>query len=278
VLLQRYGNQGAVVFGSVTSGRPASLAGVESILGLFINTVPVVVESGAEETVLGLLQAQHEQQVAREGHSYCPLYEIQKQSPLGEPLFNSVFVFENYPVDAQLSEADEQSGLEVTTAETTEGTNYDLTVVAHVSEGLSIRLEGGAGHYNSASLARLGGHYKRLLLGLTKALKVAEVELLSERERSYLLTELNSTAQDVEVPSCLLHELFERQAKSQPDAVAVETASESISYGQLNQRANQLARQLQHQAVQLGDAVGILLTRSVNMVVAVLAVLKAGGR
>ncbi|MBR8841993.1 AMP-binding protein, partial [Pseudoalteromonas sp. JC3] len=101
---------------------------------------------------------------------------------------------------------------------------------------------------------------------------------LSERERSYLLTELNSTAQDVEVPSCLLHELFERQAKSQPDAVAVETASESISYGQLNQRANQLARQLQHQAVQLGDAVGILLTRSVNMVVAVLAVLKAGGR
>ncbi|MBQ4848457.1 condensation domain-containing protein, partial [Pseudoalteromonas sp. MMG005] len=157
LLLQRYGNQESVVFGSVTSGRPAGLAGVESILGLFINTVPVVLEGMPAGDVTTLLGAQHAQQVARESHSYYPLYEIQKQGSLGEQLFNSVFVFENYPVDEQLSHEGAQGGLVVTAADTTEGTNYELAVVAHVSEGLSIRLEGGAGKYNAPSLARIGG-------------------------------------------------------------------------------------------------------------------------
>ncbi|HKP12625.1 MAG TPA: amino acid adenylation domain-containing protein, partial [Blastocatellia bacterium] len=277
LLMSRYSGNRDVVFGATVSGRPAELAGIEEMVGLFINTLPVrvTVEEGAEVGTW-LRQLQQEQQEMRE-YEYSPLVEVQGWSEVArsEPLFESIFVFENYPVEQAAEEWGKRVGIGET--RTQEQTNYPLTVTVAPGNELRVRMTYDASRYEGEAMERLAGHMGRILEEMAARPKglVRDVEVLSEKEREQLLEEWNDTQQVYEGGECL-HELIEAQAERTPDRVAVAYDDEQLTYDQLNRRANQLAHFLLAQGILPEQKVGLCLERGTDMVVALLGVLKSG--
>ncbi|MCP4664677.1 MAG: amino acid adenylation domain-containing protein, partial [bacterium] len=283
VLLGRYSGQDDVLFGTTVSGRPAELAGVESIAGLFINTLPVrvQVDSGAMLVPwLGELQAR---QAELRRYEYSPLDQVQKWSglPAGQALFDHILVFENYPVSSALRES--PPGLEILEAQPSEQTNYPLTVVVLPGSEMELELLYDCRRFDRVAILRMAGHLKNLLRAFVDdpRCRLAELALLTPAERQQLLVEWNVTARDAVrgegAWARSLHELFEAQVARAPEARAVVCAGESLSYGELNRRANRLAHHLRALGVGPEALVVLRLERSLDPVVAILAVLKAGG-
>nr|QEO74372.1 condensation domain-containing protein [uncultured bacterium] len=277
-LLSRYSGEEDVVFGSTVSGRPSALVGVDSMVGLFINAVPVRVGARRELSVLSLLhQLQKQQQEARE-YEYTPLAQIQRWSdvPSGRPLFESLLVFENYPLDQ--GGVGQLEGLEVTGTTSFEMTNYPLIVLAVPGRRLSLRVGYDRRRFDDATIERMLEHLERLLKGLVSDpdRRVSELTMLSESEQRQLLVEWNAT--DAAYPQAeTIHQLFEAQVQRTPDQVALVVGNARVSYRDLNARANQLARHLRSLGVGPQVLVGVCVERSVEMVVGLLAILKAGG-
>ena len=280
LLLSRYSGSNDVVFGATVSGRPAELSGVEQMLGLFINTLPVRVKVTGSETVGECLRRIQAEVAETKQYEYAPLFEVQGWSEVerGQSLFDSILVFENYPVDASVGErAAGKRGLEIAQVQSDERTNYGLSVMVVPGQQLTMRVGYETRRYEDGVIERILGHLVRLLesMGSDPQQRVSELEMLSEAERQQLLVEFNDTHCEYPQDICL-HELFEQQVQRTPDALALTFEDEHLTYAQLNGRANQLAHYLQSQGIGLEDRVGVLLERSVEMVIALLAILKAG--
>jgi amino acid adenylation domain-containing protein len=279
LLLSRYSGEDDVLFGGIVSGRPAELAGCETMVGLFINTLPVRVKVPADTRVLPWLRKLQEAQVEARQYEYSPLVQIQAWSemPRGVPLFESILAFENYP----LSPATEQgngNGLQIGHALTTERTNYPLTLMMTVGAQLSLRILYQRARFEGVAISRMLEHMQILLEGISAGpeQKLSELPLLSPGERERLLIEFNETR--VAYPADrYVHEMFEEQVERSPEAMAVVFGEESLSYGELNGRANQLAHYLRKEGVGPEVLVGICAERSLELVVGLLAILKAGG-
>ncbi|MFL6293499.1 MAG: amino acid adenylation domain-containing protein, partial [Thermoanaerobaculia bacterium] len=277
LLLSRYAQVSDVVFGAVVSGRPAELPGVESIVGLFINTVPVRVTIPEDEPSSAWLARLQEDQVGLRQHQWTPLSCIQALSeiPAGEPLFASLLAFENYPVDPSVSA--HLGELRIVDAELDERTNYPLTLTVMARGDLSIRLAADR-RFEPAMVERLLAHLGNLLKALAADPDAGterpprELPMLSEGERRQVLVDWNDTA--VPFPGCSIPELFAEQAALRPDAVAVEQGDVRLTYGDLQERAERLARHLRLQPEQ---RVAVLAERSPDLIVNLLAILQAGG-
>ncbi|HZA24232.1 MAG TPA: condensation domain-containing protein, partial [Dehalococcoidia bacterium] len=279
VLLARYSGEEEVLFGATVSGRPAELVGVEGMVGLFINTLPVRVTLPPEARLLPWLEQLQAQQVEREQYAYTPLVEIQGWSevPRGVPLFDSLVVFENYPVSDVLAE--QSNGVQTQEVKTVEWTNYPLTIVAALlGSELSLKVVYDSHPFEPTSIARLLEHLQIVLGGIAAVPEqpLAELPLLPEAERRQVVVEWNKTAADYPKERCI-HQLFEAQAEQTPEAVAVVYEGHELTYRVLNARANQLAHYLQGLGVGPERLVGICLERSLELVVGLLGVLKAGG-
>ncbi|KAB8334017.1 AMP-binding protein, partial [Scytonema tolypothrichoides VB-61278] len=278
ILLSRYSGETDVVFGVTVSGRSPAIKGVESIVGLFINTLPMRVGMSDEDTVLPKLKEIHKQQVEISTYEYTPLVQIQRLSdvPQGLPLFESIVVFENYPVDAALQQ--QNSNLHIGDVRTIEQTNYPLTVIAQPGVELSLRFMYDTQRFESASVTRMMEHFQTLLQGFVANpdQKLSQLPLLSASEQQQILVEWNSTEAPYPKELCL-HELFEEQVQKTPDVVAVVFEDERLTYSELNTKANQLAHYLLELGVGPEVLVGVCVERSVEMVVALLGILKAGG-
>lgn len=278
LLLGRYSGQRDVVFGTVVSGRPPELIGVEEMVGLFINTLPVRVQVPDEQLVSEWLKGLQGQQAAARAYEYSPLMRVQKWSGIGRgrPLFDTLFVFENYPLDAGLGMA----GSSMTVRNFSrlfEKTNFPLTIAAVPGEELLLQVSYDGQRIAAETIERLLGHYQTLLSGMTAAdRRVADVPLLTEPERAQLLVMGNDVTLPEEGARCI-HELFEAQVAHTPEAIAVVCGEQQINYRDLNSRANQLARHLRSCGVAAETTVGTFFERSVNQVVALLGILKAGG-
>ncbi|MET0395456.1 MAG: non-ribosomal peptide synthase/polyketide synthase [Longimicrobiaceae bacterium] len=280
LLLARYAGADDVLFGATVSGRPADLPGAEEIVGLFINTLPVRVRL-RPEAALGewLARLQGEQAEARE-HDYAPLVEVRKWSdvPPGEPLFRSLVVFENYPVDREMDR--KQGGVDGVRARSNlvrGRSNYPLSLVAQGASRLSLEIHHDRGRVDTEAAERLAGHLRVLLEGMAThpERRLAEVGLLDESERERVLAAWNATA--APRPTAPVHEQFSAQAARTPDAVAVVFGDERLSYAALERRSGELAGRLRRLGVGPEARVGVCLERTPELVVAVLAVLRAGG-
>ncbi|WP_193200009.1 non-ribosomal peptide synthetase [Nostoc sp. MG11] len=278
ILLSRYSGETDVVFGATVSGRPPDLIGVESMVGLFINTLPVRVLVPREGELLPWLKDLQAQQVESEQYSYTPLVDIQGWSEIkrGMALFESIVVFENYPVDTALQQ--HNSSLEVVDILRSEQTNYPLTVSAVAGSELSVNISYDAHRFDAGTITRMLRHLQTLLeaIATNQVQRLGELPLLTADEQNQLLFEWNDTQQDYPQDLCV-HQLFEQQVESTPDAVAVVFENRQLTYWELNVRANQLAHYLQIQGVKPDVLVGICVERSLEMVVGLLAILKAGG-
>ena len=278
LLLHRYSGEEDVVFGATTSGRPADLPGIEAMVGLFINTLPVRVQAAPEATIVPWLEQLQARQVEQLSYAYSPLAEVQGWSevPRGQPLFESLLVVENYPVGDSLRQ--EGGPLHVIDARMVEQTSYPLTVMATPGSELALRVSYAAERFDEATIARLLGHYQALLEGMVEApgRRVSEVPMLTAEERHHLLFAWNDTKADYPAERCV-HELFEAQVERTPEAEALVFGEQRLSYRALNDKANHLAHHLRSLGVGPEALVGLCVERSVEMVVGMLGILKAGG-
>jgi amino acid adenylation domain-containing protein len=281
ILLSRYSGEKDVVFGTIVSGRPADLHGVESIIGLFINMLPARVRVEDDARLLDWLKDFQLQQAEARQYEYSPLLEVQRWSevPKGAPLFESTIAFENYPLDvAPNASKEKQNGdLTVGSLRSFERPHYPLSAMVMPGQELALVIYYDRRRFRASTIKRMLRHYANLLESIVSnpQQRLSELSLLDAAERHQLLKEWNTTR--TEFPRGCLHELFEAQVERTPDAVALVFEDQQLTYRQLNERANQLAHHLHHHGVTAETLVGILCERSLEMVVAVLGTLKAGG-
>lgn len=277
ILLARHAGANDLVFGATVSGRPPELPGVETMIGLFINTLPVRVNLSPDETTLTLMKRLRVWLAEAQQYEYSLLVKIQEWSEVarGTPLFNSILVFENYPLDAAALK--KRLSFDIQAVRSFEKTNYPLTLVVMPADELRFELLYDRDYLDAASVARLLDHLQTLVesIAANPEQRVAELDMLNACERHEVIVAHNNTASGY--PTAAVHALFEQQARRTPDAIAVASPSGALSYGELNARANQLARYLRANGVVTESAVGIALPRSADLIIALLAVLKAGG-
>ena len=275
ILLGRMSGRDDVVFGVTVAGRPPELAGIESMVGLFINTLPLRVELPPGQPLCGLLKDLQDSQSRLIAHQHLGLAEIQSLVGLGE-LFDTLIVFENYPVE-RASVAAEAGGLRLAKVSGRDATHYPLALIVMPGERLQLRLDYQADLFDRSSVAALAERLTRLLAAAVAAPdgSIGSLEMLAAAERRVLLEDWNATARAV--PAATLPELFAAQAGATPDAVAVVFEDRALSYAALDAHANRLAHQLRGLGVGPESVVGLLVDRSLEMVIGLLGILKAGG-
>jgi amino acid adenylation domain-containing protein/non-ribosomal peptide synthase protein (TIGR01720 family) len=283
LLLQRHTNQPAVVFGATLAGRPADLPGAAQLLGLFINTLPVIAAPRAQACFSDWLRELQAESMAAQEHAHTPLYEIQRWAGAsGQGLFDSLVVFENYPVDAVLKEAS-PGGLLIDNVEARDETSYALTLGAIQGETLRLGFRYARDAFGDGDIARIAQQMAGLLREVALTPDAAdralgEFDLLNDAEREALLAlgcaEYAGHAPSARVP---VHARIAARAAEQPEALAVVAGAARLSYSELNAQANQLAHRLRREGVGPEVRVGIAAGRSAEMIVGMLAVLKAGG-
>ncbi|MGA4838434.1 amino acid adenylation domain-containing protein [Streptomyces sp. G45] len=276
VLLGALTGRQDVVFGATVSGRPPQVAGSDDMVGLFINTLPVRVEFSPRATLAEVLAALQERQAALMDHHHHGLSEIHEATGLGT-LFDTMVVFESYPVDREgMADAHAEAGVAVTGIRPSNGTHYPLAVFGMADPYLRVALQYQDGLFTAEQAERIGARLARVLtrLAADPHTPLPRLDLLEEAERDLVLREFNATA--TEVPERTVIALFEEQAARTPEATAVVHEGERLTYAELNARANRLARHLAGRGIGADRLAAVVLPRTPDLVVALLAVLKTG--
>ncbi len=275
VLLARYSREPEVLFGTTASGRPAELPGVESMVGMFINTVPTRVQVADDTGVVSWLRELQAAQAESRRFDFVSLAQIQAYSdlPAGVTLFDSMVVFENYPFQTP---PEGEPGLRIREVRGRDTTNFPLSLRAYLDGQLCFDLGYDPRLFDAATVTAMTQRLRLLLIGIADDpdQPVSGLPWMTAEERHRVLVEWNDTAG--EVPAGSVVELFEAQVSHTPGATAVRCGGESLSYAELNARANRLARVLIGRGVGAERLVALMVPRSVDMVVALWAVWKAG--
>ncbi|WP_406209737.1 amino acid adenylation domain-containing protein [Kitasatospora sp. NBC_01560] len=272
-----------VVFGTTVSGRPDDLPGAETMVGLFINTVPVRVRPAAGATLAGAAaQVQHEQ-AALMAHQHLGLGAIQRQSAVDGSLFDTLLVVENYQGggDALREALGGTAGLAVTALGARDATHYPLGLTVLPGAELRVELEYRPDVFGAAEAERIADRFVALLAAFAADpdLPLARLDLLAPAERAALPATL--AGPDHEVPAGTVADLFAAQARRTPAARALVGPSlagtpTAETFAELDAAADRLARLLLRQGLGPDARVAIALPRSTDTVGAVLAVLRAG--
>ncbi|MCA1681998.1 MAG: amino acid adenylation domain-containing protein, partial [Actinobacteria bacterium] len=275
LLLSRYSGERDVVFGTTVSGRPAELAGVEQMVGMFINTVPARVEVHDGQDVVSWLRGLQAGQVECRRFDFVSLTQLQTWSdlPVGVNLFDSAVVFENYPFD-EASIADK--GLQIRDSQAVDTTSFALALYAYLDDRLAFKVAFDPDLFDLATIQRVAEHLEMLLNQIVAdaGRAVGELPMLTRAEAQRVLVEHNDTVRAVS--DATLPELLEAQVARTPDTTAVLFEGSGLSYGELNAQANRLAHKLIAAGVGPERCVAVVLPRSVELVIALWAVLKAG--
>jgi amino acid adenylation domain-containing protein len=271
VVLARLARRRDVVFGAVVSGRPPEVPGVEQVVGLFINTVPVRVRLDGGQPVLRMLKELQERQSALIAHQHLGLQEIQK---LPGASFDTIVSFENYVDPAAKAGADR--ALRLSLKEFHQSAPYSILLGIMPGESLQTDVE-----YQPELLdARTA---KDALHGLARVLEqmiadpeapVGRLDVVDDAGRAQVVERWNDTGAANGAPSAV--DLFRRQVDEQPDATAVTAGDRAWSYAELDRWSGRLARILVERGVRRGDRVGVVLERSAEVPAAWLGVWKAG--
>ncbi|HET6709749.1 non-ribosomal peptide synthetase, partial [Amycolatopsis sp.] len=268
LVLSRSSGESDVVFGTTVSGRPAELPGVEAMAGLFINTLPAPVTVHNGLTVTEWLRDLQTAQARSRRFDFVSLAQLQTWAG-GSTLFDSILVFENYPFDPEAVAA---HGIGLHEEGELQPTNYPLSVVVTPGERLSVSFDHDPDLFDRATIDRLAGQLLLVLerLAAEPGRRVGELDLLTDDDREKVLRTFNTTAHPVTEATVVSR--FAGQARRTPDALAVD----DLTYAELAARADGLASRLIELGVGVEDRVGLVLERSADLVVAELAVLKAG--
>ncbi len=279
LLLSHYSGAQQVTYGSVVSGRPAELSGVEKMVGMFISTLPVCVSISDEQSLIQWLQACQQQFLTLRQHDTTPLTDIKRWSelPVESPLFESIVVFENYP-EAQAPDLT----LSVEDPRYLEQSNYPLALLVVPGQPSNPSIEliciYDSARFEIGAIDRLLTHIELLLKAFVEQPEqtLAELPRLTPDERQQIVNSQPADYPKGWANHQSIHQLIETQALKTPYAEAVVFKSASLSYVELNRRADKLANELRSLGIAAGSRVCICLNRSPAVIVSILAVLKAG--
>ncbi len=276
-LLHRYTQQTDVLVGSPIAGR--NQLETENLIGFFVNTLLLRTDLSGNPTFAELLQRVRETMLEAYANQDLPFEKlVEAQRPERtlnhNPFTRIMFASQNHGLEEQ-----RWAGLQVRLLEVeTDTAKFDLTlVVRETHNGLAAAVEFNRDLFNSDSVARLLGHFETLLTGIVEHPKhrLSELPLLTEPERRTILADWNATMTEYPADKSV-PQLFEEQVARTPGAVAVSYGKETLTYAELNSRANQLARHLVQLSVKAGAPIGLCVERSPELIVAMLAILKAG--
>ncbi|HEU4328582.1 MAG TPA: amino acid adenylation domain-containing protein [Roseiflexaceae bacterium] len=278
LLLHHYSGTDDVVFGTTVAGRPADLPAVETMVGLFVNTLPVRARLAPQARLSDWLHELHAAQIELGQYEYAPLVDVQRWSavPRGTPLFESLLVVENYPLDrAALPSA---GGVTLAEVRSHEQASYPLVLVVEPGAELVLDLLVEGARFDDATAAELLEHLELLLERMLAApdQPLAALPALGPAEAARVLGAWNATAAPFPDDVCI-HQIFEAQAERIPDAPALVFDGQTLTYAEVNRRANRIAHHLRAQGVGPERLVAIALERTPEQIIALLAVLKAGG-
>jgi amino acid adenylation domain-containing protein/non-ribosomal peptide synthase protein (TIGR01720 family)/FkbM family methyltransferase len=277
-LLQVYSNSSRTVVGTTVSGRDLPIPGIEDSVGLYINTLPLVIDWSEERTILSQLHHIQDRVSAMSTHSFASLSRLQKD---GDRLFHSLFVFENYPLDWM-----RESTIKVTLRDSIEKANYPLCVEVHErNNNLLIKLRYDTSCMDSqkakSHMNRIDGILGEVLLNPNQL--HSQICLLSSAEFTQVVEQWNRTEKSYRKETTLQQLFYEQVARS-PESVALVYGNSRMSYGALNDRSNRLARRIRREyasrnghELQPGTLISLCLDRSLDTIIGILAVLKAGG-
>jgi len=292
-VLAAYTGESDVVFGATVSGRPPELKGVDEMVGMFINAVPVRIRIPAGQSVAGWVQGAHAAQAEARAYEHAPLASVRAWSalPADGPLFETLLVYENYPLDslqqgagdaleaAPEPDAVPSDGFRFASAHGDERTNYALSVVvAPAADGFRVSATYDATRLDAAAVDTLLHGLDRVLGEIAEDADrpAAALSLLSQEEAEQVVHGFNRTdadyPRDASIPA-----LFAQVAAAHGDATAVVSNGGRVTYAELDARANRLARRLRELGVGVESRVGVSMERSPELVVVLLGILKAGG-
>jgi amino acid adenylation domain-containing protein/non-ribosomal peptide synthase protein (TIGR01720 family) len=276
LLLSRYSGCRDVVFGTVVSGRPVDLPGVEAMVGLFINSVPVRLSVDPRVALLPWLRELQRSRLRARRYEHSALRQVQSWSEVarGTPLFETMIAFTNDTLEATVP-----AGAGVSVAGLAADIRLTMPLVATVTPGseIEVRLQFDARRFDGAAIEAMLGHLCNLLdeMAADPQRRLAELHLLKAQQRRRLLEDSNATATEHPEASCA-HQLFEAQVERSPRAVALTFEERRLTYRELNRRANQVAHRLLRLGVEPDDRVGLCMRRSPELVASLLGILKAG--
>uniref|UniRef100_UPI0009EC47EB non-ribosomal peptide synthase/polyketide synthase n=1 Tax=Pseudomonas sp. NBRC 111119 TaxID=1661034 RepID=UPI0009EC47EB len=277
VLLQRYCGQDHVVFGATVAGRSAAMEGIEQQLGLFINTLPMISRNAPSLSVEAWLAEVQATNLGMREFEHVPLYDLQGWA--GQPgtaLFDTLLVFENFPVAEALKQG-APAGLSFANLHNHERTNYPLTLGVELGLHLSLDYTYDSAYFSAAQIETLAADFHYLIAQMVACPQalLGSLQLL-EPEAHYRTLALGAPRLLPAGSMRLAHQRIAEQAQATPHALALEVDGKSLTYGQLDRLANQLAHRLLAAGVQTGHRVGLALPRGPQLIVGLLAVLKSG--
>ncbi len=283
VLMYRYSGQSDICVGTPIAGRQQSE--LEGLIGFFVNTLALRTEVNGNDSFEQLLQHVRTTTLEAYDHQEVPFEKVVELSVKDRdmsrsPLFQVMFVLQNTPEvgamqlhNLQLSPAANAVAGHVTS-------KFDLTFsIMDNKEGLAVTVEYCTDLYKQETINQLSAHFVKLLQSIVSAPQksIGTLPMLSVAETDYLLHELNNTAQVHATQHKTVVQLFEEQVKQNPAATALIYNNESLTYGRLNERANQLANYLVQKGVTAETLVPVCMQRSATLIIALLAIMKAGG-
>ncbi|MBB3113018.1 amino acid adenylation domain-containing protein [Paenibacillus phyllosphaerae] len=280
ILLQRYNNTNDVVFGAVVSGRPPEVEGVEEMVGLFINTIPVRIQASDKVRIGELLRNVQERMSASLGHSYLPLFELAAKFSANtgsRKLLDHLFLFENYPVLADSQDfGTDDLGFLLQMEEEFEQADFDFNIIVVPGEEMRIVYRFNANEYEPAMIERMKEHLLAIATQIADKpdMSVGEIDLLTSADRE-LLRDFDRIDQ-AEQPTGRLMDGFAAQAALHPHQTAVICGEREVSYGELSRWAGYIAEELRRRQVGPNDKVACYMGRTPLLLAALLGIWQAG--
>ncbi|WP_291572007.1 condensation domain-containing protein, partial [Clostridium sp. UBA4548] len=277
VLLQKFNNSKEVVFGTTVSGRPENISSIDKMIGLFINTIPLRIKSDKKIKLIELINLIDKNLNERKGSENTSLTDIKEYCGLkvNEELFNSIVTIENYPLDFS---ANKENILSIEAFSIVEQTNYNMAVEILTFNGIEFKFNFNSLSIDESIVKKFGVYLERIIEKLldNPEIEIENIDLLSEADKNQILYEFNDTKAYYPIDKTI-HELFEEQVDKTPDNIAVVFEDKKLTYKELNERANSLARVLRNKGVKADSIVGIMVERSLEMIVGIIGILKSGG-
>jgi natural product biosynthesis luciferase-like monooxygenase protein/amino acid adenylation domain-containing protein len=276
-LLHRYSGQTDIVVGTPVAGR--NHLETEQLIGFFVNTLVMRADLSGEPTFRALLQRVREVAHAAYDHQDVPFEKLVEELGAARdlsrsPIFQTMFILQNTP-----TRPFHLRGLSLDNVELDAGAaKFDLTLSVVVEDnGLTGSIEYSTDLFDAGTIERMSGHYRKLLEGIVANADatIAELPLLTDAEQEQVLEQIDATRVSFPADMCV-HQLFEQQVVRTPDATAVVFEGNALSYRELNERANQVAHHLMRLGVGPDSLVGISVPRSIEMMVGLLGIHKAG--
>ncbi|MBE6052208.1 MAG: amino acid adenylation domain-containing protein [Clostridium sp.] len=280
IMLQRYNSTKDVIFGAVVSGRPAEVENVSSIVGLFINTIPVRVKTEEKMQFNELLLDMQNKALQSDKYQYYSLAKNQSNSLVKENLINNIVAFENYPESDEINNSNSlmKSNLLISDLRAYEQTSYDFNFIVLPGEELTIRFNYNGAKYDTGTIERIKDHFINIVNNVVEndSIIIDDIDIIGDEEKEKILNHFNNTNKEYENKKNVI-ELFEEQVEINPENIAIVDGEEEVTYKELDKKSNLLASKLlENERLGSESIISIMMDRSINMIVSMLAVLKVG--